>query len=311
MLRAGSPSADYFIEEWDRRHRRPDKAQLFEQLKQRELALDAAKALQRHGWLADAKQYTAAIRALGRAKHWRDALDLLHAMDDSKRGIRANAIVYSAAARATVREGQQWLLGVCLMDEAHCLAVELDVIAYSTAVLSSELTRQWELATASFSAMKDTGLRVDLVLANSLLSGCERHGLYRQATRMMRAVQADALETDAFTYSSVVSACEKSLESNWVCALQMLRESCRGHIRWYSCEAPVLHTVGHDYPQHRDDSVPEDIDVAFGHQLAGCAPVPWRWRHHHLLQHRGAARRRNLAHGAGGAGVREACGVAS
>eukprot|EP00439_Symbiodinium_sp_Y106_P017754 s5242_g2.t1 len=86
---------------------------LFQQLKAsgKSQKLQVVERLRLNGFLTDAKEYTVAINAVGRADAWPQALGLLGAL--LQEGLQANEISFGTAINSV----KSWITGLSLLDE--------------------------------------------------------------------------------------------------------------------------------------------------------------------------------------------------
>ncbi|CAE8605170.1 unnamed protein product, partial [Polarella glacialis] len=130
-----------------RRSQPVDKAALFRQITERrsdrQQVIDAVEQLRLGKLLADTKEHSIAIGALGRRSAWTEALALLRELCGT-RGLEPNAISFGAATSACA--AGRWALAVTLLDEALYRGLEVGAVLVSALVSSCSNGQQWDRA---------------------------------------------------------------------------------------------------------------------------------------------------------------------
>ena len=165
---------------------------------------DVARLLEQLLPLRDAREFTLAIGAWGRAGEWKRALALLREMRYC--GVEPNVISYSAAMSACEKSAQ-WERAIALLREMRYDGIEPNVISYSAAISACAKGSQWQRALELLKEMQDRGLEPDVISYSSAMSACEKGAQCEPALALFDEMVACGLEPNASSFSAVIGAC--------------------------------------------------------------------------------------------------------
>lgn len=177
------------------------------------------------------KEYTTAIRSLGRARRTSQALALLDDMEE--RGFPANIYAYAAAIDACDK-GRKWKTALSLLADMRAKGLEPNVVAYTAAIAACARAGQSDEALRLFrelkapnahaysaaiaacknatalellDEMRTAGIHPTIKAYSAALSACEKADLWEAALGVIDDMQAAGIEPDSSCFNAAAFAC--------------------------------------------------------------------------------------------------------
>lgn len=157
------------------------------------------------------KEYTTAIRSLGRAGRTDQALSLL--VDMEARGFGVNLYAYAAAIDACDK-GRKWKTALTLLSDMRMKGLEPNVVAYTAAIAACARAGQSDHALRLFREVRDPNAHT----YSAAIAACKN----ATALELLEEMKAQGINPTIKAYSAALSACEKA--SLWEAALGLIEE---------------------------------------------------------------------------------------
>jgi pentatricopeptide repeat protein len=130
--------------------------------------------------------------------------------DIEERKLELSLVAFNTVLDACARVGRMDHVPK-IMDAMKKHAVQANIITYSTLVKGHCQAGNIELGFAVLSDMKrDTQLKPDEILYNSMLDGCAQHGLYEEGLRLFDEMVSEGVAPSNFTLSILVKLMSRS-----------------------------------------------------------------------------------------------------
>eukprot|EP00397_Hematodinium_sp_SG-2012_P002945 GEMP01002953.1.p1 GENE.GEMP01002953.1~~GEMP01002953.1.p1 ORF type:complete len:999 (-),score=289.81 GEMP01002953.1:1454-4450(-) len=151
------------------------------------------------------------IRTLGEAKHWEQALAMLHATNQTVPTIEA----YNAVLTACMTHGK-WRNAIDIFTSVEQRRYQSDLkpteLTYKLALRACDKGAQWELALQILATMQSRGMGAkDPSLVISALNACAKCGEWTRALRLLDDLEVRGLQS-AFAYNCAIHACVNQWE---------------------------------------------------------------------------------------------------
>jgi pentatricopeptide repeat protein len=146
--------------------------------------------------------YCSILKGFAREKKLERVWDVYEEM--SKRNVEMSLITFNTILDACARSGRMEQLPKVMQDmKRH--HVEPNIVTYSTILKGHCQSGDVQLAFSTLKDMKrDTGLKPDEIMYNSLLDGCAKSNLYDEAMDLFEDMQKQGISPSNFTLSIMV-----------------------------------------------------------------------------------------------------------
>ena len=185
--------------------------------------------------------------------------------------LKPTQVLYSAALSACAK-GEQWSLGLQLLETLHAERARADTAVYNGAISMCAKAQQWQHSLALFDGLNSESLEPDLITHNSLITAFEKGGQWQRALAAFTKTPSPSV----VTYSSAVSACARG--SQWQVALLLFEAQKRSTgVDVILCSAVLTACRGDAWP--RALQLLADFErssranlVAYSAAVSACAP---------------------------------------
>ncbi|CAE8633154.1 unnamed protein product [Polarella glacialis] len=181
----------------------------------------------------DAKGFTSAISAAGKASEWREAIELYSIMQ--KESVPVDAFAYGAIMRACIRPARRWAVALQIFREMAVAGVLPDGVVCKFALDACEQGGQWQTSLNILSDMHGADLQPDKFTFSGLMSVCAAAHQWLVAVTLLKQMRDRSVAGDVVVYAGCMRACGAG--GQWELAASLLQEmSLQGiepnHVAW-------------------------------------------------------------------------------
>ena len=152
-----------------------------------------------------------------REKKLERALSVYQEMEDTD--VEMSLVTFNTVIDACARVGHMGHLPRLMQRMKKC-GVEPNIITYSTMLKGHSQAGNIELAFSILNDMRrDTNLKPDEIMYNSLIDGCAKNGLHEQGLQLLDEMVSDGIRPSNFTLSILVKLLNRSRKVDQAFAL--------------------------------------------------------------------------------------------
>eukprot|EP00927_Polykrikos_kofoidii_P044513 TRINITY_DN38459_c0_g1_i1.p1 TRINITY_DN38459_c0_g1~~TRINITY_DN38459_c0_g1_i1.p1 ORF type:complete len:704 (+),score=126.63 TRINITY_DN38459_c0_g1_i1:219-2330(+) len=166
--------------------------------------------------------HSIAATACERAAHWRAALHLLAALDETAFAV-PDRVCYGAVMSAC-EKAHRWEWALQLLETMHLRRVMANVVCYGAAISACGGAQHWQRAVELLIDMHTARVAHSVASCAAAVTACERGQQWRRALFLFAEGQEEGLSADVASYTSAIAACDAG--AHWRGALALLESMC-------------------------------------------------------------------------------------